>query len=105
MSVAGWRAQWRPLLGLGLGADAGALCFCLCGALGVAIAERLVDLAGDPEAVHEDSELAGDGDVGALLGILAASLGELEPPALEVAVGTEGTEDAVGAVDQEATDE
>lgn len=66
--------------------------------------ERLVDLTGFPEAVPEHGQLPGDGDRRLLLRPLAvsASLDVLQPPAAEVGVGSERSQDVVSALDQEA---
>ena len=63
--------------------------------------EGVVDLAVFPQVVQEDGELSSDCDDGALLGVLPAPLGELEPPTAQVAVGTEGSQEVLGALHEQ----
>ena len=63
--------------------------------------EGVVDLSALPEVMQEDGELSGDRDDRALLGVLPAALGELEPPAAQFAIRTEGTQEVLGALDQQ----
>jgi hypothetical protein len=44
-----------------------------------AVAERLVDLARDPQAVQQHGEFASDGGLGSLASVLAAAFGQFQP--------------------------
>jgi len=65
--------------------------------------EGVVDIARDPQAVEEDGQLAGHRHHRSLLGVLASAFGELETPAAQVTIGSEGSEDVLGAADEQAT--
>ena len=51
--------------------------------------------------VQEDGELSSDCDDGPFLGVLSAPLGELEPPTAQVAFGTEGAQQVLGALHEQ----
>ena len=55
-----------------------------------------------PQPVEEYGELAGDGDTRSLLCSTSAALHQASPESSQVAVLAEGTEDVVGALDQES---
>jgi hypothetical protein len=65
--------------------------------------EGFVDLPSDPQAMKEDSQLAGHRHHRSLLGVLASAFGELETPAAQVTIGSEGPENVLGAADEQAT--
>ena len=65
--------------------------------------EGVVDFASDPQAMKEDGQLAGHRHHRSLLGVLASAFGELETPAAQVTIGSEGSEDVLGAADEQAT--
>jgi hypothetical protein len=67
------------------------------------VVERLVELSRDPQVVQEHRELPRHGHRSPFLGVLAATGGYLFPVAPEVRVRAEGTQDVVGATDQELT--
>src|SRR6516162_9573464 len=69
------------------------------------VANRLVDLSGDPQSVEQYGELAGHGNLGALLRVLATSLGEFESPTAQVAVLPERSQDVVRAQHQQTPHE
>ena len=62
--------------------------------------EGVIDFAGDPQVMEEDGQLAGHRHHRSLLGVLASAFGELETPAAEITVRTEGPEDVLGAADR-----
>jgi hypothetical protein len=65
----------------------------------------VVDLAGDPEAMEEDGEFAGDGNEDTFFCILAGTFEALAAPAGEVGVLAKGAKDVVGALDEETAQE
>ena len=72
---------------------------------GSAVSERLVLLARHPQAVHQHGELASYRHPCSLLGILPAPRHKAEPPTTEVAVASKWSEDVVGRVDEQSTQE
>lgn len=63
------------------------------------VAQGLVDLAGQPEPVKNDSQSPRDANDCALPGVAGTTI--VEPPAAQVTVGTEGTEDVMRTADQQ----
>jgi hypothetical protein len=61
-------------------------------------AQWLVGLAGDPQAVQDDGELARHGDHSALLGVATATLVDGEAVATKIAILAEATEGSVREV-------
>ena len=62
--------------------------------------KRFIDLAPHPEVVEEDGEFASNSHDGAFLGILTTTPCECEPPAPQVSVGPEGTEDILSGLNK-----
>ena len=62
------------------------------------MAEWLVVLRADPQSVHQDGELASDGDDCALLGVFPPALGNALAESAQVTVLAEGTQDVLGAL-------
>ena len=65
--------------------------------------EGVVDFPSDPQVMKEDGQLAGHRHQRSFLGVLASALGELETPAAQVTIGSEGPENVLGAADEQAT--
>ena len=66
--------------------------------------ERVVDLAGDPQSVHQYRQLASHRDHCALFGPGSPALLDSQPISSEVAVVTEWTQNVVGSVDEESSE-
>jgi hypothetical protein len=63
----------------------------------------IIDFSGLPEAVKQNSKLPGNSNYGSLFSVLASTFCELQAPATQIAVGTEGTQDILGRGDKQTT--
>ena len=86
-------SRWAPTPPLGLSPESGRL----------SLMQRLIDFAARPESVQQHRQFAGHRHHRPLLGILPTPAGQLQPPAPQVTVRTEGAQNVLGAPHQQPT--
>jgi hypothetical protein len=57
--------------------------------------ERVIHLAGLPKMVKKNGQLSGDTDHSSLSGVLASPFSQLQPPAPQIAVRSERSQDVL----------